>query len=100
MNYSMPIAVGPMLTDRIDRWRAHRGRKRQIPFATMFLPLKPVIIRGAFDHPPVSKKWSLRFRGDRHGDLQVRIGGNLRKLGEFIEEVLALDAGTTRPVPP
>ena len=92
----VPFTAGPELTDGIDRhgW-AEIGRARY--YRDYVLALKPVIIRGAFDHWPARGKWNLHFLRDVHGDLPITIDGNRRKLGEFIDEVLASTAD--RPAP-
>jgi histone arginine demethylase JMJD6 len=92
----LPTTVGPKLTGDIDRhgW-AEIGRARY--YRDYVLALKPVIIRGAFDHWPARGKWNLHFLRDVHGDLPIMIDGNHRKLGEFIDEVLASTAD--RPAP-
>jgi hypothetical protein len=56
-----------------------------------------VIIRGAFDHWPARRKWNLHFLRNHYKDLPVTVGGSPRKLGEFIEEVLA--SAPNRPAP-
>ena len=93
---AVPCTVGPKLTDGIDRheW-AEIGSTRY--YRDYVLALKPVIIRGAFDHWPARGKWNLRFLRDVHGDLPVTIDSNDRKLGEFIDEVLA--STVDRPAP-
>ena len=93
---AVPFTAGPKFTDGIDRheW-AEIGSARY--YRDYVLALKPVIIRGAFDHWPARGKWNLHFLRDVHGDLPITIDGNRRKLGEFINEVLASTAD--RPAP-
>ena len=92
----LPFTVGPKLADGIDRheW-AEIGSARY--YRDYVLALKPVIIRGAFDHWPARRKWNLHFLRDLHEDLPITIDGNPRKLGEFIDEVLA--STPDRPAP-
>jgi hypothetical protein len=85
-----------MLTDGIDRYGWDEiGRARY--YREYVLELKPVIIRGAFDHWPARRKWNLHFLRDHYRDLRVTVGGSPAKLGEFIEEVLA--STEDRPAP-
>src|SRR5262245_28272587 len=90
------IALGPHLTRGIDRheWAAI-GSARYL--RDYVLPLKPVIIRSAFDHWPARQKWTLRFLRDRYGELPINIGGSSLRLGGFIEEVLS--STPERPAP-
>ena len=89
-------SIGPTLTDGIDRYGWDEiGRARY--YREYVLDLKPVIIRGAFDHWPARRKWNLHFLRDHYRDLRVTVGGSPRKLGEFIEEVLA--STEARPAP-
>jgi len=86
----------PTFTDDIDRhdWSA-LGRMRYVRDYASFL--KPVIIRGAFDHWPARTKWNLTFLRDRYGDLPITIDGEPRMLGPFIDEVLS--STPERPAP-
>jgi histone arginine demethylase JMJD6 len=84
----MKLHPGPKFTDAIDRheW-AEIGSARY--YRDYILTLKPVIICGALDHWPARRKWNLHFLRDFYGDLPITIDGNPKKLGEFIDEVLA-----------
>ena len=95
----MTFCKGPMLTDGIDRYGWDEiGSARY--YREYVLTLRPVIIRGAFDHWPARRKWNLHFLRNHYKDLPVTVGGSPRKLGEFIEEVLASAPNSACPIPP
>ena len=93
---AVPFTAGPNFTDGIYRHESAEIRSARY-YRDYVLALKPVITRGAFDHWPARGKWNLHFLRDVHGNLRITIDSNHRKLGEFIDEVLA--STPDRPAP-
>lgn len=79
---------GPAYADNIDRvsW-AEIGQSRYIHDYVM--PLKPVIITGAFDHWPARQTWSLDFFKKNFGELPLNIDGRQLTMATLIDEVNA-----------
>lgn len=93
----MPAATHPTpapASAAIDR----RSRLSYAEFEAQYLrPERPVIIADGLQAWPALTKWTPEFFRDVHGDKVVRVQGTERRLGDFIDAVVA--SSDDRPSP-